>query len=241
MRWSGGLNIRAENIDISDLEKSAARDYYEVKGQSFLTAMGVDLTRTTVDNRFRPTTGTRSEFAVEQFGALGGDYDFTKLSAEHYLFFPILEDDFGRKTVVSLSLKTGWIPQEGDAPVFERYYLGGRSFRGFEFRGIGPVGINNNTGEPGSDHVGGDFLAFAGIEVNRPIYQDMIAVVGFVDSGTITEGVSLDDYRVSIGTGLRIFLPQLGQAPLAFDIAYPLVKVDTDDTTWFSFSIDLPF
>jgi len=241
MRWSGGLNIRAESINVSDVDDNAAEDYWDVRGQSFLTAMGADLTRTTVDNRFRPTKGTRTELSVEQIGALGGDYDFTRFTAEHYLFFPIAEDDFGRKTVAGLSLKSGWIPQEGDAPVFERFYLGGRSFRGFDFRGIGPVGINHKTGELGRDHVGGDFMFFAGLEVTKPVYQDMIAIVGFVDSGTVDDAVSLEDYRVSIGTGIRVSLPQLGQAPLAFDFAYPLLKQDTDDTTWFSFSIDLPF
>jgi outer membrane protein insertion porin family len=143
--------------------------------------------------------------------------------------------------VASVALKTGYIPQENESPFFERFYLGGRSFRGFDFRGIGPVGDRNDTGEPGDDHVGGDFQFFAGLEVQRPVWQEILAVVAFIDSGTISDDVSLDEYRVSIGTGVRIFLPQLGQAPLAFDVAYPLVKEDTDDTQYFSFSLDLPF
>lgn len=240
-RWNGGASVRAESVDISDLDDNAPVDYYEVRGPNFLTALGLDLTRTTVDDRFRPTKGTRTEFAVDQFGALGGDFTFTRLTAEHYLFFPILEDDFGRKTVAGLSLRAGYIPQEDESPFFERFYLGGRTFRGFDFRGIGPVGIREDNGQPGKDHVGGDFMFFAGLEVMRPVWQDILAVVGFVDSGTVSEDVSLDEYRVSVGAGIRIFLPQLGQAPLAFDFGFPVVSQDTDDEQLFSFSLDLPF
>ena len=38
-----------------------------------LTSIGFDLTRSTIDDRFRPTKGTRTEMAVEQFGLLFGD------------------------------------------------------------------------------------------------------------------------------------------------------------------------
>jgi outer membrane protein insertion porin family len=241
VRWAGGMSLRAESVDVSNIDSKAPVDFYEVEGENLLTSVGFDLTRTTVDDRFKPTKGTRTEFSVDQFGLIGGDFEFTRFVAEHYLFFPILEDDFGRKTVVSVSTRTGYIPQEDESPFFERFYLGGRSFRGFDFRGIGPVGDRNDTGEPGDDHVGGDFLFFLGVEVQRPVWQDIVAVVGFIDSGTIADEVSLDEYRVSVGTGIRIYLPQLGQAPLAFDIAYPISKEDTDDEQYFSFSLDLPF
>ena len=241
VRWSGGLSFRTESVDITNIAKSAPDDYYAVQGQSYISSVGVDLTRTTVDDRYKPTKGTRTEFAVDQFGLLLGDYEFTRLAVDHYLFFPLLEDDFGRKTIASITLKSAWIPQDDEAPFFERLYLGGRSFRGFAFRGIGPVGINHKTGEPGDVQVGGDFMFFAGLEVQKPLWQDILAVVAFVDSGTISDDVALDEYRVSVGAGIRIYLPQLGQAPLAFDFGFPVFKQDTDETQLFSFSLDLPF
>lgn len=240
-RWGGGMTFRAESIDISNIDSDAPVDLFEVEGESGLTSITFDLQRTTVDNRFRPTKGTRTELAVTQYGMIWGDYTFTRLDAEHAVFLTIDEDDFGRETVLELRGRVGWVPQEDESPIFERMYLGGRSFRGFDFRGIGPVGVRADTGEPGGDHVGGDFLFFAGAEITKPVWQDVMAMVVFVDSGTLNESASLDDYRVSVGIGVRMFLPQFGQAPLAFDFAFPLIKEDTDDTQSFSFAVDLPF
>ena len=240
-RWIGGLSLRAESIDLGGIDRDSPVDVFEVADQNILTSVGFDLTRTTVDNRFRPTRGTRTELGVERVGLLGGDFDFTRLTAEHNVFLTIDRDEFDRATVLGIKLRGGYIPEEDESPVYERFYLGGRSFRGFDFRGIGPVGIRNDTGRPGDDQVGGDFLFFAGVDIEKPIFQDIVAVVVFLDSGTISEDVSLDNYRVSVGAGLRLYLPQFGQAPLAFDFGFPLRSEDTDEEELFSFSIDLPF
>lgn len=240
-RWVGSLRLRAENIDIGSIDRDAPVDVFDEEGSNTLTGLGFTLTRTTVDNRFRPTKGTRTEFLVERIGALGGDYQFTRLDAEHTLFLTIDRDEFDRATVLSFKGRVGYIPDEDEAPIFERFYLGGRTFRGFDFRGIGPVGIRNDTGLPGNDQVGGDFLFFLGAEIEKPVWQDVLAVVAFVDSGTINDGIGLDDYRVSVGAGVRLYVPQLGQAPLAFDFGFPITDQDTDERQLFSFSLDLPF
>ena len=240
-RWTGGLSVRAENVELSDIEPDAPVDIFEVEDPNTITSLGFDLARTTTDNRFRPTRGTRTEIGVEQIGALGGSFNFTRLNLEHAAFLTIDRDDFGRATVLSLRGQFGWIPQEDESPIYERFYLGGRSFRGFDFRGIGPVGVRNDTGELGDDKVGGDFLFFAGVEIEKPIWQDIVAGVIFVDSGTIAEDISFSEYRVSVGAGVRLYLPQFGQAPLAFDFGFPILKEDTDDTRTFSFAVDLPF
>jgi outer membrane protein insertion porin family len=46
---------------------------------------------------------------------------------------------------------------------------------------------------------------------------------------------------VGVGGGLRIYIPQFGQAPIALDFAYPIVKQELDEEQIFSFTIDLPF
>lgn len=239
-RWTGGLALRAESISLSDLDRGAPVDVYAVEDQNIITSIGLDLQRTSVDNRFRPTRGSRIELLVEQVGLLGGDFDFTRLNAEAQLFVTIDEDFFGRKTVLALKTDVGYIPQEDEAPVYERFYLGGRSFRGFDFRGIGPLGVKRN-GNLSDDHVGGDFKFFFGVEVERPVWKDTVAIVGFVDTGTINDDFGFDDYRVAIGTGIRLYLPFFGQAPLAFDFGFPVVDENTDDDRIFSFSFDLPF
>jgi outer membrane protein insertion porin family len=97
--------------------------------------------------------------------------------------------------------------------------------------------MGNQTDDP----VGGDFLFLAGLEYNVPIYQDVLRGVVFIDSGTVQERLELSDYRVSIGTGIRLKVPFLGTAPFAFDFAIPLAAQDDDEKRIFSFDIAIPF
>ena len=53
--------------------------------------------------------------------------------------------------------------------------------------------------------------------------------------------MGFDDYRVTIGTGLRFYIRQLSPAPLAFDFAIPVMRQDSDRKRIFTFSVDLPF
>ena len=57
--------------------------------------------------------------------------------------------------------------------------------------------------------------------------------------GTVESGYQITQFRAAIGTGVRIYLPQqmFGPLPLAFDIAFPIVKADEDRTRVFTFFI----
>lgn len=239
--WTGAVALRVQGIEISDINRDSPVDVFDVEGNNFISGLGFELTRTSVDNRARPTGGTRTELGVEQVGALGGDYTFTKLTAEHTLFLPVDEDYLGRKTVLSVATRVGHLLSSDDTPVFERYFMGGRNFRGFSYRGIGPLGIRNDTKTVGDEHVGGDFSFFFGPELEKPIFQDLVSVVVFADTGVLNEDVSFEDYRITVGIGLRLYVPAFGQAPLAFDFAVPVKDVDGDDKQLFSFAIDIPF
>ncbi|MEO0483481.1 MAG: outer membrane protein assembly factor BamA [Planctomycetota bacterium] len=241
-RWTGNLSFRFESIDLQDIEPDRPTDVFLFEDQNTLTGAGFALTRSTLDSRLIPTRGARIALSAEQVGAFGGDFDFTKLSASHDLYVPIYEDYLGRKFVLSFSTRASYIPQDRDeVPVYERYYLGGRNFRGFDFRTISPKGIRNDTGEPSDDPVGGTWLFFHGIQLSVPLIQEAIRFVGFVDTGTVTFDPGFEDYRVSAGVGIRVLVPQLSPAPLAFDFGFPVVSQDGDESRLFSFSIDLPF
>ncbi|MFG0328272.1 MAG: outer membrane protein assembly factor BamA [Phycisphaerales bacterium] len=238
--WTIGANTRFQSVDLQDIDPKAPVDVFAVQDENAITGVGLELVRTTVDDRFRPTKGSRVQLEFEQIGLVGGDFDFSKAEFAHSVFFPIEEDFLGRTSVLSFQTRAGYL-FGGDTPVYERYYLGGRSFRGFDFRTVSPKGIRNDTGTLGRDPVGGDFLFFFGTQYDFPIWDRFIGGVVFVDSGTVVEDPGFDDYRVSAGLGLRIFIPQLGQAPLAFDFGFPLMDQDRDVRQIFSFSIDLPF
>ncbi len=248
--WSASTSLRYETIGIDDVESDAPVDVFDVEGDSVLAGLGFDVFRSTVDSRIFPTRGTRVSAGVEYVG-LGGDYDFIQLTAEGHAFFTVDEDFFGRKTVLSLRTELGYSLPSDNTPVFERFYAGGHSsFRGFEFRGVGPRGIRNDTGLVGDDPVGGEWMWLVGAEYNYPIWgspspdgsmQDILRGVFFIDSGTVQKDFGVDQWRLSVGAGVRLSLPFLGQAPFAFDLAYPLLKEEGDERRLFSFSLAVPF
>jgi outer membrane protein insertion porin family len=241
-RWAGNISFRADNITVDDIDDDSPEDYFAVDGSNILTGIGVQLTRNTADNRFRPTKGSRLQLGIERLGAFGGDFDFTRINASHTFFLPVYESFLGYKTIFSLKNEIGYIPEGSDeVPFFERYYRGGTSFRGYRFRAISPKGIRNDTKTIGDDPVGGSWLFFAGAEIQQPVYKDIISVVGFIDSGTVTDDIGFDDYRASAGVGIRLHVPQLGPVPLAFDFGFPFLKVKGDRERVFSFSLELPF
>ncbi len=237
--WTAGLVGRVESVELSDIAADAPVDFFEAKGPNLLLGLALNLTRTTVPfaERTSPTRGTRLEMSLEQ---IGGDYTFTKMEAEHTVWAPVMEDYLGRRSVLSMRTRVGYIPQEGEAPTYERYYMGGRDFRGFEFRTISPRSVQRD-GQPSNDPVGGDWLFFWGLEFEQPLWQNILSGVVFMDTGTVTNEPGFEDYRVSVGAGIRLRIAALSNAPLAFDFGFPIKKQDGDEESVFSFSIDVPF
>lgn len=239
--WSAKIGTRFELVDISNLQPTAPADLTSVAGESTITSVDFTVSRATVDSGLFPTRGSRASFTVSRAGAIGGDYDFTALSFRYRKYWTVDEDFLGRRTVVSLRNEIGYILEDNEAPIFERFYAGGhRSFRGFDYRGIGPRGVNLN-GTLTRQSTGGEWLFLLGVEYNMPIYQEIVRMVIFTDTGTVANDAGFEDYRVSVGAGLRLQIPFLGQAPFAFDFAYPVVKEPNDDERIFSFDIALPF
>ncbi len=238
-RWNGNLNFRAEEVELSDIEADRPVDVFNVADANLLLGTEISLNRTTLDSLTRPTKGARTNVSLEQ---VIGDFEFTKIDLSHSVFIPIREDYLGRSTVLNLRGRIGYIPQDrSDTPTYERFYLGGQTFRGFNFRTVSPKGIRNDNGLPSDDPIGGNWLFFLGAEIEQPVYEDILSVVFFLDSGTVTFDPGLDDWRVSAGFGFRFYVPQLSPAPLALDFGFPLTKEDDDESRLFTFSIDLPF
>jgi len=120
-----------------------------------------------------------------------------------------------------------------DTPVYERFFAGGfQSLRGFQFRGVGPY-INGFN-------VGGDFMWLNSVEYQIPVKaNDQLYFVTFLDTGTVEPDVSLRNYRVSVGAGVRIMIPQLGPVPLALDFGVPLVQGPGDHRQLVSFWVGM--
>ncbi|MEM7755865.1 MAG: outer membrane protein assembly factor BamA [Planctomycetota bacterium] len=238
-RWVGSAPIRLERVDIGSIPPDDPIDIVESQGEAIIVGLGLRLNRRTVDSRFLPSRGTLTTLGVEQ---VVGDFEFTRIDASYEVFLPLRGDFLGRSTVMSFATRASYIPQGPDSvPSYERLYQGGQQFRGFQFRTISPRSVRADNGEPSDVPVGGTWSYFAGLELRQPIVEDNVHIVGFLDSGTVLNEIGLDEYRVSVGVGLRLAVPQLSPAPLAFDFGFPIVKEDDDEGRLFSFSIDIPF
>ncbi len=239
--WQGSLRVRGENVELSDIQTDAPTELLLDRGPDTLTSLGVSMTRTTVGTIVRPGRGSRLELALDRVGALGGDYDFWRAEADYSVFLTLAEDFLGRRSILRLNTRAGYIfDADPRVPTYERFYLGGRSFRGFEFRTVSPKGVRIDNGEQ-ADSVGGTWLFFAGAQYEVPIFQENVNGVVFVDTGTVTDSVGFDDYRVSVGFGVRLYIPQLGPVPIAFDFGFPIKDVEGDEDQVLSFSAELPF
>ena len=69
---------------------------------------------------------------------------------------------------------------------------------------------------------------------------DMQVLIGLCKV-RLSEDPGFDEYRVAVGAGIRMYIPALGQLPIAFDFAIPIQKEDGDESQVFSFTAELPF
>jgi len=240
--WSVGLTAGYEWVELTEFDPTTAIEIYEDRGPTTYFSSGFFVRRTDVDRPMRPSRGSNAELSVTQFTSPDDVDPFTVVRTSFSQFFTVSEDLLGNRTTLKIASDANYIVGD-DAPVYQKFYLGGRSFRGFDFRTISPkssAAIDPTQPAP-NDPIGGNWLFTLGAQVEQPFVKDALAGVFFVDSGTVTEDVGFDQYRVSIGVGMRLYIPQFGPAPLAFDFAVPLMKEDTDETQVFSFSAEIPF
>jgi len=229
---SAFMNFRVEGIDINHVDLGVPKDVTDVKGTSMLTSVEVGLTKDTTDSLLFPSEGYRLTGSVEQAGALGGNYTFTRLTVDAKKYFTITRDVLDRRSVLMLHGRVGEILS--DAPIFERFYAGGQgTIRGFRYRGVGP--------RYGHTELGGDFMALASAEYSFPIYEKTLNGVFFLDTGTVESSASLGAWRASVGFGVRFTVPFLGPVPFALDFGIPIAKQPGDRTEIFSFSIGTSF
>lgn len=226
--WTASLTSRIEGVTVRDLPWDVPQSIREDQGFSVLAGIGAGLRRDSRDSYIRPTRGSVFEANYEQ---IFGDYKYPLLNAEFSNYITTWErlDGTGRHVLAFRSQAS----YAGDnAPVYERFYAGGfRSIRGFQFRGVGPHENGYN--------VGGTFSFLNSLEYQIPVVpSDALSVVGFVDSGTVGQSISLRDYRVTAGFGFRISMPQvLGPVPLAIDFGFPIRSGPDDRRQVFSFWI----
>ncbi len=224
------------------------RKYRSGQGQrtsATSSVVGHEVAYDTRDNRFNPTSGNIFSISNDLAG-FGGQarYLRTDVRGTHYL-------PMSKKPPVTLALsaRVGAIYGLGkDVTADDRYFLGGRTLRGFEFGGVGPRYKPGTTaaGFP----LGGNYLATTSAEAIFPVSlsaEDLgLQARLFAEFGTLTgvddeNGRFFDDdasIRGSLGFGISWTTP-LG--PLRLDFAWPVMKEDFDKDETILFSIGQQF
>lgn len=213
------------NEKIDNLTASAPVGIQKAAGDYLISSVGYTITISDLDDTLFPTTGSKYTFGQTVSG-IGGDVRSLATNASYVRFFPVYEND----VVLSLGVNGGYIFGLGeDVILTQRYNVGGRNFRGFESRGIGPRDIASG------DALGGNAYVIGTAELRFPVgLPDEYGVLGrtFIDVGTLT-GIDDDDPgivdkaspRASIGVGLNWVSPF---GPIQINVAVPVMKEDFD-------------
>ncbi|WP_099866532.1 outer membrane protein assembly factor BamA [Pararhizobium haloflavum] len=206
------------------------------------------LTYNTLDDRNLPREGIYAQVGAEYAG-LGGDAEFVKFTGE-VNYFQLLSDS--ADIVGSLSAGAGHMIGTGDETrVFDQFFIGGETIRGFDTRGIGPR--SEALADGSRDSLGGTTYFNVSAEASMPmpiIPRDVgLRVAAFADAGTLygselsddvlADAVGLDrSWRASVGASL-IWASPFG--PLRLDYAFPIEKEEFDDVQEFRFGASTRF
>lgn len=241
------------NRNIKNISDNAAELIVRSAGRSNKSEIGLGYIYNTLDNPLSPTQGLRATLTADLAG-LGADVFYWRVEGKASYFHPIYDG-------VTLMLRgtggimDGWNGKS--APVIDRFFKGGNSFRGFERSGIGPREDPQKDPPEGvrkansSDSVGGQIYAIGTVEttfrLGLPKAFDIRGAV-FTDFGTLfdasgpaAETATVRDYmglRLSAGVGILWKSPF---GPIRLDFAEALIKDSKDKTQLFQFSAGTSF
>lgn len=186
-----------------------------------VSSVSFTFTRTSTDNPFYPTRGSRliwgNEFAG---GLLGGVENFVKETVE-LRNYTKLQSPF----TLMLRGKAGFLSGP-TVPDYERFRLGGTTadyLRGYpDYYVVPRANITRDpfTGRVQDRYPGGRSMMILTSEIQFPIAEPLHALLFFEAGNTwnSTRELDLGDLRKSIGAGVRLEVPALGR--VGFDMGY---------------------
>jgi outer membrane protein insertion porin family len=231
------VNYGLREDEITDIDSTTSIFIRRDEGSFITSSVGYDLTYDTRDDIFLPTEGVIIR-GGQNIAGLGGDVRYLKTTLGWAFYLPITSDLVG-----SLALKGGQIYGiDQDVRVTDRYFLGGKSFRGFETGGVGPRDAKTR------DSIGGNFFYVGTAELRFPLgFPEELGVHGraFTEFGTLTDPdvsgpglLDTKDTRVSVGVGLSWTSPF---GPIEVDLSQAVVEEDFDQEEFFRFSFGTRF
>ncbi|MEM8885504.1 MAG: BamA/TamA family outer membrane protein [Planctomycetota bacterium] len=243
--WRLTLNWSLREVTLDDPDPTAPVNMLDEQGRSTVHGVGARLNYTRVRGGDPFLNGYRLTFTTDWYGGpLGGEVDVVKATIRGALGSRAYRNRQGSWQRFRVEARVDWATAYDDTvqvPIFERYFLGGRNLRGFEFRGVGP----KSNGSPS----GGEFLVSVIGQYTFPIADRDVTGFGidihfFLDQGTLvedTQDISWETWRISAGFGFGIQFGSPNQPPLTIDFAWPIRRVNTDTRQVVSVSFERTF
>lgn len=200
------------------------------------------------DDFINPSDGWNISFGQDIAGP-GGDVSYlrTRASANFY-------EEIAEGWIFHLRGTLGIIHDYKGGPINynDRFFRGGRDFRGFERGGVGPREVSASAADPSQGFaLGANRYMIGTAQVSLPLglpKESGVRANLFVDFGVLGETdaqapagrVIEDEMAFRATTGLS-FAWRSPFGPVRFDFAEPLAKEDYDQTRFFRFTIGTSF
>ncbi|WP_415902053.1 outer membrane protein assembly factor BamA [Neptuniibacter sp. QD29_5] len=249
-RLNFGLNVEKVTIKTNTTETpDEINQYLADEGNDYINFNVTGRWSSNHLNRgFFPTKGYSQSLSLE-LGLPGSDLSYYKAQYNGKWYYPLTDDRFW---VLSLKGRVGLGGELGgnEYPFYKHFFAGGlKTVRGYEQNSLGPRDSKD-------DPFGGDVLITGGAEFifPTPFVKERTSwrTLLFVDAGNVydtdcssvskpgncTDGVELDELRLSAGFGLSWLTP-IG--PLSVALAAPLNDKTGDDTEVFQFALGQTF
>tara|TARA_B100001750_G_scaffold230957_1_gene227895 strand:+ start:148 stop:2451 length:2304 start_codon:yes stop_codon:yes gene_type:complete len=232
------LKYRYQTNTIENVDSGASRFVRDQEGTRDTSAISQTLSYNDLNSDIAPSDGYKLWLETELAG-LGGDAKFISGKTGGSYYYPITKK-VTFNTLAEVGGITGY--SDSDVEINERYFIGSRTLRGFEYGGIGPRDLTTD------DALGGNLFYRGSTELSFPVgLPEEMGIKGhlFSDYGSLW---SLDEsdpaiadnnsIRASIGFGLS-WLSPLG--PLRVDFATPVLDEDYDKDEVFRFDFGTRF
>ncbi len=237
-------SFRDENI--SNVSSTAPVNIQYLQGQFTHSSIGQTFLYDKRNNRLNPSDGYYISLSQEYTG-IGGYIKNMKYEGSAGYYTPTFNEDF----VLKFLGRGGYVDGMGqDVRSNDSFFLGGNTFRGFQFAGMGPRTISNGSAVGGSI-IGGKTYYVGTIEFKFPLGlpKDLgISGALFNDNGTVKgvdsinkKGANVADsgsIRSSAGLSI-IWSSPLG--PIRLDFAHVIHREQYDLTQNFRFNFGTTF
>lgn len=236
------VNSELKVADANRIPGGSIIDSEADRGDIWKSSVGYTYRYDTRRGGLDPTRGYLFEFS-QDFGGLGGDYNFVKSTARAVAEARVLHEE----VTLRATLQGGALySPNGDSRIDDRYIVTNRNIRGFKPYGVGPREYQAGVQD---DAIGGTYYASMSLEAEFPLgLPEELGISGgvFYDVGSLwgldqtSPNVLYEDFSLRHVIGASIFwTTPIG--PLRFNFTKALKKEQFDKEQNFDFTISAQF